>query len=380
MWSEQGEVEGDPLTLVSKGNNPGNLDEPGNSDSCTGSFSTPQESMSKNCDVITISDISYCQLTGGGGGNCRSDTAIASENGDIYFFSPEQLDGSRGIPNQENLYDFRGGQLQYVATFSGGRHCFESPVPGFGDQACSSTPIARMQVSPNDSHMAFATDSPVTQFDNAGHLEMYLYDPASRRVVCASCAPDGSAPTSDITASQDGLFMTYDGRAFFATNDPLAHADTNKGQDIYEFVGGRPQLITTGTGETHTAGGFVSVLLNPPGLVGVSAGGQDVYFSTYDTLTSQDHNGLFLKFYDARTGGGFSAPAPPPPCEAADECHGADSSPPGAMPDETGASLDGGDLAQAKARKRRAKRHRRHARRARRVHHHRAQRSGGGAR
>ena len=100
MWSEEGEVEGHPLTLVSKGNNPGNLDEPGNSDSCTGSFSTPQESMSKNCDVITISDLAYCRLTGGVGGNCRSDTAIASENGDIYFFSPEQLDGSRGIPNQ----------------------------------------------------------------------------------------------------------------------------------------------------------------------------------------------------------------------------------------------------------------------------------------
>ena len=109
-------------------------------------------------------------------------------------------------------------------------------------------------------------------------------------------------------------------------------------------MGGRPQLITTGTGETHVAGGFVSTLLNPPGLVGVSANGQDVYFSTYDTLVSQDHNGLFLKFYDARSGGGFSAPAPPPPCEAADECHGADSSPPAAMQDETGASLSGGNL------------------------------------
>ena len=190
-----------------------------------------------------------------------------------------------------------------------------------------------------------------------------------------------SPATSDITASQDGLFMTYDGRAFFATDDALAHADTNKGQDIYEFVGGRPQLITTGTGETHVAGGFVSTLLNPPGLVGVSANGQDVYFSTYDTLVSQDHNGLFLKFYDARSGGGFSAPAPPPPCEAADECHGADSSPPAAMQDETGASLSGGNLAKAQSQaKRKAKRQRRRARRAHRRPHHRAHRAGGGAR
>ena len=187
---------------------------------------------------------------------------------------------------------------------------------------------------------------------------MYVYDPATRRVVCASCVPNGAPPNSDITASQDGLFMTDDGRAFFATEDPLVHADTNKGQDVYEFVGGRPQLITPGTGETHATGGVLSALLNPPGLVGVSADGQDVYFSTYDTLSRQDHNGLFLKFYDARTGGGFSAPAPPPPCEAADECHGADSAPPAcdAGRNRRRRSATGGDArARRKARKRKAK-------------------------
>ena len=56
--------------------------------------------------------------------------------------------------------------------------------------------------------------------------------------------------------------------------------------------------------------------------MGVSADGVNVYFSTYDTLVAQDHNGQFLKFYDARTGGGFSAPPAPAQCEAADECHG----------------------------------------------------------
>ena len=65
-------------------------------------------------------------------------------------------------------------------------------MPGFSDKACSRPPIARMQVSPDDSHMAFVTDSPVTQYDNAGHLEMYIYDPATRRLVCASCIPSGA--------------------------------------------------------------------------------------------------------------------------------------------------------------------------------------------
>ena len=39
--------------------------------------------------------------------------------------------------------------------------------------------------------------------------------------------------------------------------------------------------------------------------MGVSPNGVDVYFATFDTLVPQDLNGAFLKFYDARTGGGF---------------------------------------------------------------------------
>src|SRR5262249_5123432 len=56
--------------------------------------------------------------------------------------------------------------------------------------------------------------------------------------------------------------------------------------------------------------------------------GQDVFFSTFATLVDEDHNGQYVKFYDARTNGGFAQPPVSAPCAAADECHGADSSPP----------------------------------------------------
>ena len=91
MWSEAGEEEGRPLTLISKGDNPGNPGEPGQSDSCNAAFVS-------RCGVEVFSTRSYCQLFVSLGGNCISDNFIASENGDIYFFSPEQLDGSRGLP------------------------------------------------------------------------------------------------------------------------------------------------------------------------------------------------------------------------------------------------------------------------------------------
>ena len=185
-------------------------------------------------------------------------------------------------------------------------------------------------------------------------------------VVCVSCIPSGAAPTSEVAASQNGLFMTDDGRTFFTTDDPLVHADTNQAQDVYEYVDGHAQLITPGTGDTRSqAHNEYSTKPNLPGLAGVSANGTDVYFSTNQTLVSQDHNGLFLKFYDARAGGGFPAPAPPPPCAAADECHGAGSAAPAALQNGTGATLgSGGNAAVARHRHRtHRKRHRKHHKR-----------------
>ena len=78
--------------------------------------------------------------------------------------------------------------------------------------------------------------------------------------------------------------------------------DANQKVDVYEFVRGRPQLITTGTAD-DTGNEF-----QVPGLAGVSGDGIDVYFATYATLVPQDENGDVLKFYDARTNGGISNP------------------------------------------------------------------------
>ena len=361
LWSEEKEERGEPpLTLVSIG--PGGE---GNSDGCSSNFTTA-------CGVVPYSGQAYCQLNGGRGGNCRSDSFMASENGDIYFLSPELLDGSRGIPNQKNLYDYRNGGLQYVTTLTTNNFCLNVENV-FSTQACTNTPIVRMQVTPDDSYMAFVTASQITGYDNAGHLEMYRYHPATRQLVCVSCVPDGSPPTSDVEASQDGLFMTNDGRVFFSTEDALVHGDTNHATDVYEYVGGREQLITPGTGGVKTPATTVDQL---PGLVGVSADGADAYFSTYETLVSQDHNGLFLKFYDARSGGGFPAPAPPPPCEAADECHGAGSEAPPAERNGTVATLVNGNAVRAPHEKKTAKHHKK---RRPRNHGHRRVRHQGGA-
>ena len=103
--------------------------------------------------------------------------------------------------------------------------------------------------------------------------------------------------------------------------------------DVYEYVDGRPQLITTGQANRDFTGGSEVFSLSRrsayTGLEAVSHDGADVYFSTFETLVKRDHNGEYVKFYDARTGGGFAEEPAALPCAAADECHGAGQLPAG---------------------------------------------------
>ncbi len=296
MWSEAG----DKITLISKGGE--GAEGSGNSDSCAATWTT-------KCGAAPVS-ISE---------EFTTDASIADDTGEIYFYSPEQLDATKGVPNRENLYVYRNGKAQFVASMN--------PTPVTENVL---GPASRMNVSPDGSHMALVSSSRLASFDNGGIEEMYSYDPAARKVVCVSCPPDGAVQHYNIEASKMGLFMSNDGRTFFSTVDPLVPVDTNEQQDVYEFTEGRPQLITTGTGttasRTNQYGG--SGNLGAEGLAGVSADGVNVYFATRTVLVPQNKNGPFLAYYDARANGGFPYEPPFAPCEAADECHGAGNAPP----------------------------------------------------
>ena len=172
MWSEAGELapEPKPIVLVSKAVGGGGAGEPGNSDGCSADFVA-------QCGVLTYTQLFYCENEKGVAlaGNCISDNAIAADSGDIYFFSPELLDGTRGIEDQQNMYVYREGQVQFVATLVGDPYCFGSY--SFAEH-CQR--VQRIQVAPDDTHMAFVSNTQVTQYDNDGKTEMYRYNPVHR--------------------------------------------------------------------------------------------------------------------------------------------------------------------------------------------------------
>ena len=211
QWNE----DGDTLTVVSQGNGRGD------SDDCLSSFSS-------KCSVEPVDtdyDVAY-NLTNLPG----IDDRIADGAGDVYFYSPELLDSAaEGIQGQKNLYVFRNGAPQLVSTLDLG------------------TEIARINISPDGGHAAFVTDSQMTSFDSDGLQMMYAYDATTGTIFCASCNPSGALPQFNVEAAQNGPFMSDDGRAFFATKEALVPRDTNGSViDVYEYVAGRPQLITPG--------------------------------------------------------------------------------------------------------------------------------------
>jgi hypothetical protein len=227
--------------------------------------------------------------------------------------------------------------------------------------------------------VAFITTTRLTSYDNAGHAEMYRYDADTRNLICVSCRPDGKPPTSDVLGSYDGRFISDDGRVWFTTNEEIDPRDSNTskdvfsgktlGADVYEYSGGVPKLISTGTGQQAAGLGLTAEAW--PGLLGVSASGSDVYFMWTEPLAGQDVNGLNnYRIYDARTNGGFPYNPPAPPCRAADECHDIPSQPAGSLFSSTSADLgSGGNAAQEATNKKTHKKHRKHRRRHRRHMH-----------
>jgi hypothetical protein len=368
MWSEKGEEEGHPLTRLSAGT--GSI---GDTDACAANWIAKcgVEVVPIVNDQLEQENEPTLSLS------ATTDNSVAEDSGDVYFYSPEQFVANQGAPGKRNLFVSRHGQIQYVATFA------------------DDNPATRIQVTPSGSHAAFITASQVTSYDNESPdgvckrspkgfpisgprcRMMYVYNAETGELACASCDPSGDPPTSDVEGSLNGIFLSADGRAFFSTNQALVSADSNEDTDVYEYTDGRPQLISSGLAEKtrgyEVEGSNFFGRSEIQGLIGVSENGIDVYFATKDTLVSQDHNGGFMKIYDARTNGGFPAAAQVAPCAAADECHGQTSTPPAPPAITSGSNLgvngnashSSGHHKRKRHRKQRRhhRKHRRHAKR-----------------
>ena len=238
VWKEST----DSVTRISKAANEEGAGKDGNRDVCNASWTS-------KCDVKAVNpehrwalesevpfgnpNVPFMSANG-------IDDVFADQSGDVYFYSPEQLDanGDFGIFGERNLYLYREGTVRLVAIFDTG------------------TQIERMQISADGSHAAMLTKSDLTSYNSAGFAMVYTYD-----------AEHGGDPLCLLPTRRAGAEGERDdqpGRPLHGRRrQSVLHIQrldwsrvttTAKSCDVYEYVDGRPQLIIAGLGARDFTG------------------------------------------------------------------------------------------------------------------------------
>jgi hypothetical protein len=222
-----------------------------------------------------------------------------------------------------NLYLRHNGITTYITTLpSEDEHGFSNQqvggVVGF-ERTLDWAPLPferTSEVSPNGRYIVLGSHAALTVAVN-GSVEIYRYDATASEkheqpLVCVSCSTIGAAaapeailpssPRTLINGANRQRSVLDDGRVFFTTTAALVPQDVNNQADVYEWEDGVPRLISGGTSDISYAV-----------FTDASADGSDVFFTTSQSLVSQDQDEI-TDLYDAKEYGGFPprlAPACP---------------------------------------------------------------------
>ena len=167
----------------------------------------------------------------------------------------------------------------------------------------------------------------VERIDQGGRrcIQVYLYDAAADKLVCASCAADGFPPDGNsivpdtATALQPNLgwgattrqqrYLLNDGRLYFDSTASLVPQDTNQQEDVYEYE-------PVGTGGCSGSSACLSLVSSGIStvrsqFVDSDSEGANVFFTTNEPLVAGDGDEQ-ADLYDARIDGGFIESTAPP--------------------------------------------------------------------
>ncbi len=222
--------------------------------------------------------------------------AVSRDLTRIYFLSQTPHAAGAADPTITNTYLLRDGSVSFVAD---------------------GLPINGPVMSPDGDHLVFwSTDD--LGFPTNGLSQIYKYDARDGSLVCASCRADGSPSEGESRLTAIGQQLgagapfgnvSADGRhAFFSSEDALVPEDVNGVADAYEYVDGRPHLLTSGVDPL------------PSMFAGASLDGSEAYVVTSDRLAADDIDNGVTDLYAARVNGGFARQAPPAPCVS--DCRG----------------------------------------------------------
>jgi hypothetical protein len=331
------------------------------------------------CDIAEVAGEPQCNLkdlspNGAGAAGVFGLVGFAENGSHVYFAARAQLLPGRGPTSAENeaanhysIYDAGESALAYVGTLAfGDVSSADARATTTGQSGWTS------RTSPDGRYLLFESRAKVTNYENDGGREVYLYDADAEgeATVCISCRQDGSPPVAPpsenvqagFTAllaapgqvdplSQPRSLVLRNGKieVFFRSYDSLAPGAPSGEFSLYEWTDGQVFLIAA---QPRSIGGQgVGVTF-----VGASAEGADLYFFNAAALNWENPDERYAA-WDARIGGGFAEPpAPPPGCDPSSEgsCQGSSTPPPATPSAATPTSNGPGNV---KAKKNQKKHH-----------------------
>jgi hypothetical protein len=251
-----------------------------------------------------------------------------SSDGQTIVYQSHSAVAGDAVPGMINMYVWRNGTVQYVATTTG-----DFPM----SSAASTSSFLRL-LSPSGRFLAYTDNDVATAqrfgYDNrslacpapspggpGGCDQVYLYDTQTAELRCVSCRPDGQPPSGnsgDPAVSRGAMRMdrhqmrtvTDDGTVFFTSPDDLVSDDANGTADAYAYEAGNLRLLSRATQGTRAR------------FVDATPDGKTVFFATDDPITPTDTDRA-VDIYASRAGAGFpyTAPRVDPPCTGSD-CRG----------------------------------------------------------
>jgi hypothetical protein len=321
----------------------------------------------------------------------------ASRDGGYIYFVATGVLASGAVSGADNLYLLHDGAGGWTTTFIASLSKEDEHTWGGGNHAIGSAHedpwLVSSEVSSNGRYVAFMSNSPLTGYDNRDAVsgqrdeEVFLYDAASNRLVCASCDPTGARPVGVLDPANEPELLLVDkpgmwgafqgsgshwlagslvgwnntlnrasyqpryvmdsGRLFFNSPVALVPQDTNGLEDVYQYEpSGVGSCAREGAGFSEASGGCVSLISSgqssaESAFMDASETGNDVFFVTSDKLVSEDYDNAY-DMYDAHVCTSAvpcrAEPVSPPECTSGDSCKAAPSPQPtifGAAPSAT---------------------------------------------
>jgi hypothetical protein len=219
-----------------------------------------------------------------------------------------------------------------LKLWSSGNTTQVAPGAAAADPGTYPAATGAARVSADGASLLFVSEQSLTGYDNTDQAsgepdaQVFLYEASAGLLRCLSCRPDGVRPLGPSTipgalANGQGPDATHTykpralvaggNRVFFDSEDAILPADLNDAPDVYQWE-------AQGVGSCALPGGCVELISSGRSqqvalFVDASADGADAFFLTDRSLTAADPSAVDL--YDARIGGGFPEPPPPPvPC------------------------------------------------------------------